>query len=113
MCKIQQNNKTQFTGTFLPISIIAAMKFTSREYESYAKYEFEMFPALYAINDTNVEEFEMPSVHYYGRWQDYTLMALTLLDIDCNGIFTNYIYNEADILIVFRECVGYSYPVHT
>lgn len=83
------------------------MKFTPVKYESYAKHEFEMYTSLYAINNSNIEGFGIPSVHYFGRLCDHILMALTFLDIDCEGIFANHNYIEADVLIIFREFVGY------
>lgn len=82
------------------------MKFTSSEGKREAKREYEIYSYLDAINNTAIERHGIPSVYYFGEWDDYILMAITLLD----PVFTTKIntkdIDETDVLIISREFVS-------
>lgn len=82
------------------------MKFTPSMFKLQATREYEMYTYLNAINDTRIEKYGIPSVHYFGVWDDYILMAITLFNSKCN-VKTGPI-NEVDGLIVCRDFVSRS-----
>lgn len=82
------------------------MKFTSSyEYRREAEKEYEIYSYLNAINRTEIERMGIPSVYYFGEWDDYILIATTLLDSTFNKKFQAKDIDETDILIVCREFV--------
>lgn len=77
------------------------MKFTHSTYELKADMEYEIYTCLNAINKPDVERYGIPAVYYYGKWKNYTMMAITLLDSKIKQIF-----NDVDILIWFQDYVS-------
>lgn len=83
------------------------MKFTSsHDYKCEAKREYKIYSYLNAINNTDIERLGIPSVYYFGKWNDYILMATTLLDETFNKRIHAKHVNETDLLIICREFVG-------
>ncbi|XP_031622978.1 uncharacterized protein LOC116340563 [Contarinia nasturtii] len=102
-----------YKGTLRPNGREVAMKFTSSEGKLEARREYEIYSYLDAINNTAIESKGIPSVYYFGEWEDYTLMAITLLD----PVFTKKInakdIDETDILIISREFVRITKYIHS
>lgn len=100
--------QTQYTGTMIPAQKEVAMKFTDSS-ENFAienaAREYTVYSYLNAIhnNDSNIEIYGIPSVYYYGRWDGFILMALTLLDATLKEKPES---NVLDVLIIFREFVS-------
>lgn len=88
------------------------MKFTLPNPGHDAKHEYEMYTYLYAINNTEIEAYGIPSVHYYGRWDGCILIAIILLDPDFNERCIARDVSEVDILIMSREYVSKSLVLH-
>lgn len=91
------------------------MKFTTTAYKhcvNVAENEYKMYSYLNAINNSTIETYGIPSVYYYGRWEGYILMAITLLDSPVKVSFKSDEINELDVLIIFREFVSRT-KVHT
>lgn len=86
--------------------VMIAMKFTPEEDKENAKKEYEMYTYLDAINNASVEAYGIPSVYYYGQWNDCYLMAITLLDTKSYKMYGPNGINHVDVLIVFREFVS-------
>lgn len=89
------------------------MKFTPSIFRQEATKEYEMYTYLNAINDTSVEKYGIPSVHYFGVTTfgvrgDYVLMAITLFNSKCNVKPKTGPINEVDCLIVCRDIVSRS-----
>lgn len=82
------------------------MKFTPSKFEKSALNEYEIYTCLNAINNESVEMVGVPCVYYFGRWNDYVLMAITLLDTKFDKIFASDKIIELDVLIMFREFVS-------
>lgn len=82
------------------------MKFTPLRIQIFASEEFKIYSYLNAINNDTVEEYGVPAVFYYGRWDDYILMAITLLDPEFNKNFEDRLFDEADALIVIQQFVS-------
>lgn len=83
------------------------MKFTPTFDGEMAENEYEAFSDLGAINNTDVaKRYGIPAVFYYGRWNDYILMAITLLDSQYAERLSNRTLTDVDILIVAREFVS-------
>lgn len=99
----------------IPVEKEVAMKFTDSSKElgiENAAREYAIYSYLNAIynNDSSIEIYGIPSVYYYGRWERFILMALTLLD---TTVKVRSISNEShvvDILIIFREFVSRAQP---
>lgn len=83
-----------------------AMKFTSSQNEARAKKEYEMYTYLKAIDRPIVEKYGIPSVYYYGTWNDYIMMAITLLDEKFENRVRHGELNKVDLLIICREFVS-------
>lgn len=100
----------KFVGTLLcPVEREVAIKFTSSKEKNKAKIEYKMYTYLNAIDNEDVERYGIPSVYYYDTWDDYILLAITLLDpafTDRVRSFRPDKLSTADILIVFKECVS-------
>lgn len=81
-----------------------AMKFTEENYKYEAAKEYKMYTYLHAINNELVEQYGIPTVYYFGKWANFFLMAITLLDTSVKSIIGNV--NELDGLIMFRDFVS-------
>lgn len=82
------------------------MKFTKLSDAFKAKMEYEIYTCLNAINDPDVERYGIPAVYYYGKWENYILMAITLLDSRFKPNPKSSAINEVDVLILFKEIVS-------
>lgn len=73
-----------------------------------AAHEYVIYSYLNAINNTQVEVLGIPSVYYYGRWNNCILLAITLLDSEFSAMTKKpkTKFNDFDILIIFREFVS-------
>lgn len=93
-----------FPGNLLDsIKMEVAIKFTPSKYSDMAETEYEMYWYLSAVNNTDVQQYGIPTVHYYGTWNDYVVMAITLLDTVSN----KHKLKELDVLIIAREFVSW------
>lgn len=67
--------------------------------------EYRMYSYLKAINNSKSEAYGIPTVYYYGEWEDCNLLALTLLD-------SEFMYDSSinskdiDVFITLREYVS-------
>lgn len=82
------------------------MKFTPLRIQIFASEEFEIYSYLNATNNTDVERYGIPAVHYFGSYQNYTMMAITLLDAEFNKKFEDGLFDGADALIVMQQFVS-------
>lgn len=85
------------------------MKFTTTAQQKFvdaAETEYKMYTYLNAINNSDIEMCGIPSVYYYGQWEDHILMAITLLDSPVTFPSEFDSINELDVLIIFREFVS-------
>ncbi|XP_031633974.1 uncharacterized protein LOC116347519 [Contarinia nasturtii] len=80
-----------------------AMKFTPLNRKGDADSEYEMYKYLNAVQNPSVELYGIPNVYYYDTWQDYKLMAITLLE--SNFLEKTNATNEVDLLIIFQQFV--------
>lgn len=92
-------------GIFLLKGIEVAMKFTS--IQGYADREYKMYTYLNAINNPEVENYGVPTIYYYGTWNDHKMMAMTLLDFSIDYKFITKKLTKIDLLIMLREFVSY------
>lgn len=88
------------------------MKFTLPYPGHDAEHEYEMYTYLNAINNTEIEAYGIPSVHYYGQWNGCILIAITLLDPEFNKRFKVRDVSEVDMLIMSREFVSKFLVLH-
>lgn len=95
-------------GIWLANNDIVAMKFTPASLHLNAEHEYRIYTWLGAINNTEVEKFGIPSVYWYGWWNNHVLMAMTLLDSEFHTRCKKNQVTDVDILIVFREFVNTS-----
>lgn len=79
-----------------------AMKFTTAEPR--AAKEYRMYTYLKAVNNTDVKKYGIPSVHYYGKWGEFFMIAVTLLDANIKSKIGSL--RELDGLIICREFVS-------
>lgn len=100
-------------STHVPTMKEVAMKFTPPKFERSAINEYEIYTYLNAINNASVEMYGIPTVYYFGKWNDYVLMAITLLDTKFDKIFASDKIIELDVLIMFREFVSSTMPLLT
>lgn len=83
-----------------------AMKFTCIGDKEYAQNEYEIYSYLHAIDNPKVELYGIPSVYYYGIWNDeYIMMGITLLDSGLKKTLKDGQLNELDLLIMCKEFV--------
>lgn len=99
-------------------SIEYAIKVTYPMYVGEAQNEFEMYTYLDAINKSETEAFGVPVIYYYDTWwwkkrENFTMMAMTLLDSEFGESMKNKKFGELDVMIMFREFVSSIYILHT
>lgn len=94
------------SGVLLKIGEEVAMKFIPDAFEADAKTEHKAYIALGAVNNTQAEAFGIPTLYHYGRWENYIMIAVTLLDLEFADRKENNQLTTVDILIVFRELVS-------
>lgn len=85
------------------------MKFTSFEVKNYTDNEFKMYTYLGGI-DPNVPIYGIHSIYfygkYYGQFDNYTMMAMTLLNTKFQRDLSEEEITELDLLMAFREYVS-------
>lgn len=82
------------------------MKFIPPRNKEFAKMEFTIYTCLNAINNQYVERCGIPAVYYWGSYQNYTMIGMTLLDVGFHDTFQTFQFNVIDILVAFREFVS-------
>lgn len=86
------------------------MKFTTPEKKYLADKEYQMYSYLGAINDTNVEQYGIPVIYYYGECSQtgLILMAISLLDQDIQDLTLSkqLFEHDVNILILLRNFVS-------
>lgn len=87
-------------------TVKVAMKFTHINEKQYAEKEYEIYSYLKAIDNPQVELYGIPSVYYYGTWDDYIIMAITLLDSGFKNSYMAGDLTEVDLLVVCKEFVS-------
>lgn len=92
-------------GVLLTMKIEVAMKFIPVEFENYARNERQAYITLNAVNNTEKEAYGIPTLYYDGRWEDYFMFGITLLDSEFANRKDNNQLTTVDKLIVFREMV--------
>lgn len=96
----------RLTGTMHPSGKEVAMKFTPSNRKARAQKEYEIYTYLDAIDNEICEQYGIPCVYYYAPWDDYIIMAITLLDEKFENRVRNGVLNEVDLLIICREFVS-------
>lgn len=94
------------TGILLTMGLEVAMKFISDEFENYAKNEHRAYTALGAVNNTEIEAMGIPTLYHYGKWRNYFMLGITLLDSEFSKRKEEHQLTTVDILIVFQEVVS-------
>lgn len=86
-----------------------AIKFVKDHQDQCCQREIEALSYLKAYKNESVEQFGIPVVYYYGRWQMYILTALTKLDNDLFEMsrYSTLRQNPLDVLILFRDFVSF------
>ncbi|XP_031635190.1 uncharacterized protein LOC116348350 [Contarinia nasturtii] len=102
-----------YKGTLLTIDKEVAMKFISAEFENYAKNEHQAYKTLGAVNNTEKEVYGIPTLYHFGRWKNYFVLAITLLDSEFERRWKNCELTTMNKLIVFREMVRITKYIHS
>lgn len=82
------------------------MKFTHVMDKTSTEKEYATYTYLNAIDDAKMELYGIPTVYYYGTWDNYIMMAITLLDSGYDKAFKANDLNELDLLILCKEFVS-------
>lgn len=109
-----------YAGNLVQSNKIVAMKFVPSELAKVEiETEYTIYTYLNAIQNSTVEKYGIPAVYHYGKWKEFTMLGVTLLDsqftrlymhiLDTPGLAMSYI----DILIVFREFVKVTKYMHS
>lgn len=88
-----------------------AVKMTYPMYEADARKEYEMYTYLKAIDNSDVEQYGIPAIYYYGVWRGLAVMAMTLFDSEFGKSMEEKKFEELDVLIMFREFVSKYMPL--
>lgn len=97
----------EFAGTLLLNGMQVAMKFTPYNKRSSAEREYRIYNYLNAIDNRTVERYGIPSIHYYGRWDNFIMMAMNLFDSTFHKRVKNGTITPVDLLILFRGFVSW------
>lgn len=92
-----------YKGLLLLNGMEIAMKFTKNEYE--ARNEYKMYVYLNAINNESSQAYGVPTIYYFGAWNNHFIMAMTLLDSESRKTFDDGNFSKIDLLIKLREFV--------
>lgn len=92
----------------IPIGKSVAMKFIETGGEFGAEHEYKMYTYLNAINNSTVELYGIPTVYYYGTWNEYTLTAITLFEYSVLSEHVLRAMGEVDLFIILKEFVSRS-----
>lgn len=86
-----------------------AIKFAAKKNLIESAREFYMFVYMYAYRNPRLERFGIPVVYYRGRWESFTLTALTKLDKNLHDLVDeeHHLKNPLDVLILIRNFVSY------
>lgn len=103
--------KAKFEGQMENNGKEVAIKFTPLEDKKQAMREYEIYSYLLAIDNPIAELFGVPSVYYFDRFENYMIMAMTLLEPTFNQKCKNHELEFGDILIIFREFVSKPMPM--
>lgn len=101
------------TGVRINDSRPVAVKFIESSNKASAEQEYRIYSYLHAIDNSTVERFGIPTVYYYGKWEDFIVIAITL----CNRGSLNDYCDDFDLeiplnnLIVFRQFVSFTRPI--
>lgn len=90
-----------------------AMKFSPIESFDTSKIEYATYSYLNAINNSDVLKDGIPAIHYYGTWNNYKLIAMTLLDSKYQQRVKNGDIKALDLLIACREFVKIIKHIHS
>ncbi|XP_031628619.1 uncharacterized protein LOC116344287 [Contarinia nasturtii] len=105
-----------YLGKMLRTDKVVAMKF-SPTFKEDIENEYAMYTYLGAINNSTVENYGIPTVYYYGKWEDCSMIAITPLDPQFNQIEENpekrSSLTDVDIFIICREYVRISKFIHS
>lgn len=82
------------------------MKFTLPCPGADAKHEYEIYSYLGAINNTNIENYGIPCIYYYGQWEECQMIGMSLLNPEFNIRYKSLKVNDLDVLILCREFVS-------
>lgn len=83
-----------------------AIKFIPQEAKQKADKEFAIFERLNAIENEQTEKIGIPTVYYRGKWKNFILIAITLLDQDLEDIKNTTYILPLDTMILFRNFVS-------
>lgn len=98
---------TVYKGQFLPRNNIeVAMKFSSPNRIRFSRNEYEIYTYLEAIDNPSVEAYGIPAIYYYGRHNNYALLAMTLLNSEFQDTVKAGTMTESDVFVAFREFVS-------
>lgn len=102
------------TGPFIPCqNMEVAMKFSPIESFDTSEIEYATYSYLNAIDNSGVLKDGIPTIHYYGTWNNYKLMAMTLLDSKYQQKVKTGHINASDLLIACREFVKIIKHIHS
>lgn len=97
---------TTYRGQFIPSdNMQVAMKFSPLHFIDSSKNEYKMYTYLDAINNPNALNDGVPTIYYFGTWNNYTIMAMTLLDSGLQKKIKDQI-EELEVYIVCRDFVS-------
>lgn len=82
------------------------MKFIPDKFIADAENERQIYITLGAVNNTYICEFGIPTFYHYGRFENYIIIAVTLLDSEFEYRRRTLQLTVLDKLIVFREWVS-------
>ncbi|XP_031627221.1 uncharacterized protein LOC116343347 [Contarinia nasturtii] len=106
-----------YLGELIGSNKTVAMKFAPTV-ENEIENEYEIYTYLGAIDNSTVENYGIPAVQYYGKWEDCSMIAITPLDAKFNEIVkkcrkSGSTLRDIDILIICREYVRISKYIHS
>lgn len=96
-------------GKLLLNGMEVAMKFTPYNKRSSAEREYKIYTYLNAIDNRTIEWYGIPSIHYYGRWNNFIMMAMNLFDSEFHKRTKRGTITELDLLILFQEFVSWKF----
>lgn len=82
-----------------------AIKFVDSSNEHAAQREYTIYSNLHAIDNATVERFGIPAVYYYGKWEEFIVMAITLCEGSLNDRENDFAF-PLNALIVFQQFVS-------
>lgn len=89
------------------------MKFSPIESFDTSEIEYATYSYLNAIDNSSVLKDGIPTIHYYGTWNNYKLMAMTLLDSKYQRNLKTGHIKALDLLVACREFVKIIKHIHS